>query len=160
MIGTFLNSLKQQSSRRLGCSMDSLELECSWSSSSFGSDSIPVQLAGLLLQGADGVGCYLLSSYFSLSSLSSHTPLLPAPTTSPQARRLQAASLRKWKQKRRRWPRCRRARLHSSQRRRAAPALRELLRCHSTSPQHANRFLRGSRCLPPRTRSTLSQALR
>ena len=57
--------------------MDSLELECSWSSSSFGSDSIPVQLAGLLLQGADGVGCYLLSSYFSLSSLSSHTPLLP-----------------------------------------------------------------------------------
>ena len=51
---TFLNSLKQQSSRRLRCSMDSLTLSCSWNAhdSMFGSESIPVSLAGLLLQGA------------------------------------------------------------------------------------------------------------
>jgi dynein heavy chain 2 len=50
---TFLNSLKQQSSRRLRCSMDSLTLSCSWNAhdSMFGSESIPVSLAGLLMQG-------------------------------------------------------------------------------------------------------------
>eukprot|EP00753_Platysulcus_tardus_P014516 PLAT4386.4.p1 GENE.PLAT4386.4~~PLAT4386.4.p1 ORF type:complete len:4448 (-),score=2754.09 PLAT4386.4:79-13422(-) len=51
--GTFLNALRQETARRMGCSIDSLKFVSAWGAASIRGAELQVSLSGLLLQGAD-----------------------------------------------------------------------------------------------------------
>jgi hypothetical protein len=50
LAGTFLNALRQQTSRRTGCSMDQLKLVSAWERGRLSSAPLSVAVEGLLLQ--------------------------------------------------------------------------------------------------------------
>lgn len=58
----FLNALRQESARKLACSMDELELRSSFNRQDMPEDSITTNVRGLLLQGAGFDGQQLVAS--------------------------------------------------------------------------------------------------
>jgi dynein heavy chain 2 len=77
--GTFLNALRQQTSRRTGASMDQLTLVCAWEASRLKNAPLVVTLEGLLLQVGGWVACLEALSTFQplrVTMTSAHTPVI------------------------------------------------------------------------------------
>ena len=60
--GTFVNALRQQTSRKLGCSMDMLQLLTSWDDADMKGCALHATIEGLSLQGAGFQGSKLVES--------------------------------------------------------------------------------------------------
>ena len=60
--GTFVNALRQQTSRKLGCSMDMLQLLTSWDEADMKGCALHATIEGLSLQGAGFQGSKLVES--------------------------------------------------------------------------------------------------